>query len=411
MIKCAYFSAHFDLKLMKSLILKTAANGSALANLLIQSLFIAVFLLLVTGCAGQAPQLEQQQGISVQTVSSEQSLINKFSHENGDVGVVVLVEKQGVRNEYATGMADSSTSRQANTSDLFEIGSASKMFTAVAIQQLIEAGKFSLDTPIKRFFNSPEYRKLGNFKGKNYWDKITVEMLLNHTSGMIDYLNVYGDDAKALEIFGVRGKDYSVDEIIALATQFGDANFIPGEKFSYSNTGYILLGEIISKVSRVDWHDYIQKNIFDIAGMNDTWFGTRISVTDRKRVMRSSYLGEPTYMPPSLAGSAGEVVSNLDDLGKFMRAWSAGKLYRDATTMQQQLSQSYQQMYPGVDLIKYGYGVMLIDGYYGHGGQTFGFQSYMSINPDKDELYVIAINDAGVSSMDLFVVLAGLSME
>lgn len=386
-------------------------NGLFTSNPIMRSISISIFLLLVTGGATQVPPTDKQQGVAVLAVTSEQSLVDQFSRENGDAGVIVLLEKQGVRHEYAAGMADSSSSRQANISDLFEIGSASKMFTAVAIQQMIEAGKFSLDTPIKHFFNSTEYRKLGNFKGKNYWDNITVEMLLNHTSGMIDYLNVYEDDAKALEIFGVRGKQYSVDEIIALATRFGDANFIPGEKFSYTNTGYILLGEIISKVSALDWHDYIQKNVFDIAGMSDTSFGTRISAADRKRLMRSSYLGKPTYMPPTLAGSAGEVISNLNDLEKFMRAWAAGKLYSEPATLQQQLHNSYQQMYPGMDLVNYGYGVMLIDGFYGHGGQTFGFQSYMAINPGKDTLYIICINDAGVSSMDLFVKLAGLSME
>jgi len=175
---------------MKTPILKSTQNGFLLANLFTRSLIITVFLLLAAGCAGQVQNPAPQQEVLNPDVASVQSQIDEFSREHGNIGVVVLLGKQGVNQEYASGMADASIQRSAKTNDLFQIGSASKMFTAVAIQQLIENGKLSLETPVSRFFNSPEYRKLGNFKGENYWDKITVEMLLNHTSGMIDYLNI-----------------------------------------------------------------------------------------------------------------------------------------------------------------------------------------------------------------------------
>jgi len=154
---------------------------------------------------------------------------------------------------FAAGWANRETKSPIQSNALFEIGSMTKMFTAVAIQQLIEQGKLTLNTPINTFYPSGNITGLANFKGKNHWDKITLGMLLKHTSGIIDYLNVYHDDAKALKILGGQGKTYTFDQLIQLALNHGDANFKPDEKFQYCNTGYILLGDIITKVSGMDW--------------------------------------------------------------------------------------------------------------------------------------------------------------
>lgn len=312
--------------------------------------------------------------------------------------------------KYATGLADKKNKIPAKTDDLFEIGSASKMFTAVAILKLIEDGKLSLETPISEFYKKGDILKLGLKDGKNHFNEVTVGMLLNHTSGFIDYLNVYEDDEKAMEILAVKGKIYSFDELIDLAVQHGDANFIPGEKFKYCNTGYIILGDIISKVSKEDWRDYIQKNIFDKANMKNTFFGSRISKENEKKKMHGHFNYKPTFMPPSLAGSAGEVVSNLDDLAKFLKAWQGGKLLTPKTT-ELQRTEGFHQMYDGFDALSYGYGIMNLNNFYGHGGQTFGFQTYVTYNPKSNKIYIVATNDASVGAMVLFMTLEGLMPE
>ena len=332
-----------------------------------------------------------------------------FSKQYADVGTIILVEKQVELINYATGFSNKEKGKKAKTKNLFEIGSASKMFTAIAVLQLVEKGKLSLNTPINKFFPDGKIKNLANFKGKNYWDKVTVEMLLNHTSGFIDYLNVYGDDEKALKIFSVKGKVYASEELIDLAIAHGDANFIPGEKFKYCNTGYIILGDIISKLSGMNWRDYIQKNIFDKVGMKNTYFGSRLSKRVKRRMMRGYFKTKPSFMPPTLAGSAGEIVSCTKDLEKFLLAWHGGKLYLRPETLQMQQTKGFHQMYEQSKALTYGYGVMQIAGYYGHGGQTFGFQSFVTYNPKKKIAYVIGVNDATVSPMNLFFLLENIS--
>jgi D-alanyl-D-alanine carboxypeptidase len=253
-----------------------------------------------------------------------------------------------------------------------------------------------------KLFPDGKYKALANYKGANHWDKITVEMLLNHTSGMIDYLNVYGDDATAMKKLAVKGKTYTPDDLVQLAISHGDANFEPGARFKYCNTGYILLGEIITKKSGMNWRDYIEQNIVKPAGMTDTWFGSRLSPEALKRRMVPHCDRKVSFMPPTLAGAAGEIVSNLADLRKFLHAWQSGKLYQKPETLEMQRTKGFHKMGDPEGLLEYGYGVMKIKGFYGHGGQTFGFQSYVAMNPEAKRLCIVGVNDASVPAMVLF---------
>jgi D-alanyl-D-alanine carboxypeptidase len=268
-----------------------------------------------------------------------------------------------------------------------------------------------LKTKLNTFYKAGEITKLANYKGKNYWNDITVEMLLGHTSGFIDYLNVYNDDAKALKILGGKEKHFSFDQLIHQAVAFGDANFKPGERHDYCNTGFIILGDIISKVSGLDWHDYIQKHILNKVGMPHTYFGSRIPQELREKMPKGYMAYKEVFMPPSLADSAGEIISTLDDLAALMKVWAEGKLYAKSETLKLQLNQGFHQHYKNIRTIFYGYAIMKIEGFYGHGGQTFGFQSYMAINPKNSDLYIIGVNDSTVGAMNFFTALEGIKIE
>ncbi len=339
------------------------------------------------------------------------SILNNFSEKYNKAAVLAYSNKNSNEIAYATGFSNRLDSTQVVTTNLFEIGSASKMFTAIAILQLIEQNKLSLKTPISEFYPTGNIRNLANFDGENYFDKVTVEMLLNHTSGLIDYLNVYGDDNIALKIFSVKGKTYSFDEIIKLSVDHGDANFIPGEKFKYCNTGYIILGDIINKITKTNWRDYIQVNIFDKAKMKNTYFGSRIPEVAKRKVIKGYYNFNPSDMPPTLAGSAGEVISTLNDLKKFLSYWQNGKLFYKPETLQLQRNSGFNKMYEHIKSLEYGYGVMRINGFYGHGGQTFGFQSYVTFNPETKNLFIVGVNDASASAMLLFFQIEGIFLQ
>ena len=338
-------------------------------------------------------------------------VVSSYSKETNNTAILLLIHKDGKSYKAAAGLADRKNKHSIKVDDLFEIGSATKVFTGISIFQLIESGKLSLDTKLKTFYPQGKITQLANYKGKNYWNDVTVGMLLQHTSGFIDYFNVYGDDKKALKILGGQDKHFTFSQLINISTSFGDANFEPGEQFKYCNTGYIILGDIISKVSGMDWHDYMQKNILDKAGMKHTYFGSRISQKLRD-TMPKGYMGfKEVFMAPSLAGSAGEIISTLDDLALLMQTWVKGKLYNDSKTLTLQMKQGFHQEDKKIKNFLYGYAIMKQEGFYGHGGQTLGFQSYMTVNPKTGTVYIVGTNDSTVGSMDLFMQLAGIEFK
>ncbi len=373
----------------------------------IKTLLLFTFAILAISCKSvgnkkETKRTEAVKEVATQTVSPLQKIVDEFSKKNGNTAVVVSIQKEGKNNLYTSGYANQQTKTKVQANDLFEIGSVSKLFTAIAIMQLIEDGKLTVNTKLNTLYPSGEITKLANYKGKNYWDKITVKMLLNHTTGFIDYLNVYGSDEKALEIFNNAEKEYTFKDIVKLATDFGDANFIAGEKFAYSNTNYYILGDIISKVSGTDWRTYIENNIFKKAGLERTYFGSKLTKDQKAKLLTGYYGDNISKMPFTLAGSAGEIVSNQADLQKFLSYWSAGKLYKKPTTFKEQISLGKQDMYEGEGMPKYALGVMEFGGTVGHTGQTFGFQAYIASNLTTKTNYVLLMNNAGASSFELF---------
>jgi D-alanyl-D-alanine carboxypeptidase len=333
-----------------------------------------------------------------------------FSRANNDVGTELLVSLNGRRYIEASGWADREKKLPMRPDMPFEIGSATKVFTGVAIFQLIEEGKLSLDTPLVKFYPKGKITAIADYKGKGYWDKVTVGMLLHHTSGIVDYLNVY-DDATAMKVFGKPGVTYDLDSIVDLVVEHGDMNFVPGARHEYCNTGFYILGDLIEKITGMDWRDYVQKNILDKAGMKRTWFGTRLPESVKKEMPVGYAKGKPVRMPYSLAGSAGEIVSTLEDLEKFMRAWGEGKLYTKRSTLETQLKEGFFQHYKEIRNIYYGYAIMKIEGWYGHGGQTFGFQSFIAYKPENGAVVIAATNDSGVWAMTLFTRVAGIEYD
>jgi len=155
-------------------------------------------------------------------------VVSSYSKETNNTAILLLIiNKDGKSYKAAAGFADRESGRQVKSSDLFEIGSATKVFTGISIFQLIESGKLSLDTKLKTFYPQGKITQLANYKGKNYWNDVTVGMLLQHTSGFIDYFNVYGDDKKALKILGGQDKHFTFSQLINISASFGDANFKP----------------------------------------------------------------------------------------------------------------------------------------------------------------------------------------
>ena len=232
---------------------------------------------------------------------------------------VVLVAKDGVTiASKAARIANKATNAPIDLNTKFNLGSMNKMFTAVAVAQLAQAGKLS--------FTDTVGKHLPDYPNKEVAEKVTIHHLLTHTSGMGMY-------------FGEKFKEQR-EKLLTVAAHLplfaGDAlAFTPGEKFQYSNAGYMLLGAIIEKVSGQDYHGYVQEHIYKPAGMNDTGFYDPAKQTPNLAVgyTKMSPDGRPqeeirenTTIREVRGGPAGGGFSTAPDLVKFQQALFSYKL-------------------------------------------------------------------------------------
>jgi CubicO group peptidase (beta-lactamase class C family) len=195
-----------------------------------------------------------------------------------------------------------------------------KMFTAVAIMQLVEKGKIDLNAPIGRY--------LTNYPNQDIATKVTVAHLLSHTGGTGDIFGPEFDSHKA----SLRStKDY-VDLYGKRAPEFA-----PGERESYSNYGFILLGRIVEQVSGVPYDDYIQRNIFKPAGMASTGNRPETEALPHRAVSYSgsgSQLKNAADTLPANGTPAGGGYATVGDFNRFVVGLTSHKLLRRETLQQ-----------------------------------------------------------------------------
>ncbi len=307
-------------------------------------------------------------------------------------------------NVYYSGYDGRTNKKITNFHVGIDIGSCSKMFTATAVMQLIEQGKFSLDSklidvlPDKRihenlFFNDSIY----------FLREVKIANLLNHTSGFPDYF--LKNEADELAVHGDSSLTFTPIQLLSLAKRLDTTQNKPGEKFSYSNVNYILLGLIIEKYSGMTYYEYVQKNILDVLSLKNTYF---ISQRSAKNRTPGHYDKKPSQMPGTMAWSAGEIVSDLDDMQVFIRAWEKGKLFRNQATISTIKSAYFNDMGAG---IKYGLGTInLLNLSFGHGGQTFGFSSYLGILSNGFS-FVFGADDARDSAWEPAIGISSLLIQ
>ena len=278
-------------------------------------------------------------------------------------------------------------------SQLVEIGSCSKMFTATGILQLVEQKKIGLEDKLADLLDQPELLEgLMVTDSADYLGEVRLKNLLNHTSGLPEYF--LDDDELEVGIHGDSTLRFTPEQLVRMAKRLHEPQFRPGEKFKYTNTNYILLGMILEQHTGTSYQDYIRQNILSKADLDHTLFPSVENTTGRAA---GHWHGAPSEIPATLAGAAGELVSTLDDMDGFIRAWGRGEFYTSPEMMQQLRTEYFKPMGGG---LSYGLGVIDLFGTLGHGGQTFGFQSYMGSLPNGYS-FVFAIDDASIPAWGL----------
>lgn len=308
-------------------------------------------------------------GLSFGTVFSQSfnnpkldSLMDILAEKNQAMGSLTISKNGAVVYSRAIGYSYISGNEKlpATNQTKYRIGSITKMFTATMIFQLIEDGKLSLTTTVDKYFP-----QLPNA------NKITISNLLNHRSG----LHNFTDDAE-YETWETQPK--TRDEMLAIISK-GGVDFQPDDKFSYSNSGYVVLGYIIEKASKQSYSKYLSNKIISKIGLSHTYVGTK---TDTKKDESFSYDFSDSWEQSaetdmSIPGGAGALVSTPSDLTKFIESLFSLKLVSNS---------SLEQMKALTE--GYGMGMLQIPFYekqaYGHNGGIDHFASTLAYFPEDN---------------------------
>ncbi|EEL67710.1 serine hydrolase domain-containing protein [Bacillus mycoides] len=315
----------------------------------------------------------------------------------GFPGVLAKTSEGGKTWSYAAGVANLSSKKPMKTDFRFRIGSVTKAFTATVVLQLAEENSLNLDDSIEKWLP-------GVIQGNGYDDKqITIRQLLNHTSGIAEYTR-----SKGFNLMDTK-KSYRAEELVKMGISM-PPDFAPGKSWSYSNTGYVLLGILIETVTGNSYAEEIENRIIEPLELSNTFLPGNSSVIPGTKHARgyiqldgASEPKDVTYYNPSMGSSAGDMISTADDLNKFFSYLLGGKLLKE-----KQLKQMLTTVPTGeAALGRYGLGIYetkLPNGVsiWGHGGSIPGFVTFAGGTLGGKHTLAVNLNSLNADSPDPF---------
>ncbi|MFH1593269.1 MAG: serine hydrolase [Candidatus Omnitrophota bacterium] len=281
----------------------------------------------------------------------------------------------------AIGKSDLVTGEGLGVDDKFRIGSNTKTFVVTVLLQLVDEGKISLDDTLDKFdlgFNIP------------YESEITTRQLCNMTSGLPEF----GEDKELCEIFYDTNplKKWTPQETVTAALRH-PVHFSPGKGWFYSNTGYILLGMIIEKVTGNKVEDEIRERILKPLNLTNTSFPVDFAgmpspyahgyeLDDKKNWQ------DVTVYSPSLLWTAGAMISDVNDMKTWLKAYVSGTTNKKAT---QKERLTWVETGRGKNL-SFGLGIGNTNGWLGYTGGTRGYNTAAYYLPSEDATIIVFVN-------------------
>ena len=289
-----------------------------------------------------------------------------------------------VLHRVAYGMASLELGVALKPEHVFRIGSVTKQFTSAAIMMLVDEGKLAVTDPITKFL--PDYPTQGKV--------ITVEHLLTHTSGIQSYTDMPAWRARWRE-------DLTVPELIDIFKN-EPMQFAPGARWRYNNSGYILLGAIIEKVSGKAYADFMRERIFAPLGMTHTRYDVTEDVIPQRAAgyaKTGDRIVNAQFLSMTQPYAAGALVSTVDDLATWDAALTAGRVIKAAS-----LARSFTSfaLVSGSETgYGYGWGISRYDGraVQAHGGGIPGFRAHVVRIP-SDGVYVAVLSNLAAAEPD-----------
>ncbi len=319
---------------------------------------------------------------------SVDDIFSEWNHKNVPGGSIGIIKDGELIYAKGYGMANLEYDIPNSASSVFRIASTSKQFTAACIVLLAEKGKLSLDDNLKSIF--PDFPAYAN--------EITIRNMLNHTSGIRDYLQL-------AYLKGLRDDDHYVDEdLMGWLINQTDLNFPPGEEYLYSNSGYWLLGQIVEKISGVNMAAFARKEIFEPLGMMQTHFHN-----DHTQIVKERASG---YVP----GNDGEYKISMTTLnmigdGGIFTSVNDIKKWDDAFYDRSVLSDEFWEMMTTQGVLNdgeiIGYASGLDIGEYNglktisHGGAFVGYRAEFMRFPEQKVSIAIFANRGDVNPTNL----------
>jgi CubicO group peptidase (beta-lactamase class C family) len=361
--------------------------------------------------------------------SAEQTMDSKIDElfsplvDANSPGAAVLVKKDGkILFEKGYGVRDLRSHAKIDGQTNFRLASFTKQFTAMAVMLLVHDGKLRYDTPLPDIF--PEFSAYGK--------SITVRHLLNHTSGLPDYEELMEEVEKA------KGPVWSVQnqiqdtEVLSLLENQAAGKFVPGTSWAYSNSGYVVLGLIVAKVSGMPYGEFLQKRIFTPAGMHHSVvFQKGINEVAERAMGHSKEDGKFVETDQSATSATlgdGGVYSNLEDLAKWDEALQKHTLLSEKemapALVPAKLADGSEPHWPaepdGDNLapgkpVSYGFGWFL-DPYNGHArnyhdGGTRGFRTTIQRFVDDHWTIIVLSNRTDLNPDELSLKIADLNLN
>ena len=352
----------------------------------------AAVLMVATGCAGResgsapAPSPRAEASFDPALAGRLDATIADAMSSATVPGALVGIWTPGGDYVKALGVADTATGIPMKTDFYSRIGSVTKTFTATAVLQLVDDGKIRLDDPIARYLD-----------GVPNGEAITVRQLLTMRSGLADYTKVDGFDTA---VAANPQREFTPRELLGWSFS-QPAQFLPGGKFQYSNTNYIVLGLLVEKIGGKQFGAYLTERILAPLGMVHTSFPTGAQFpdphakgyTDPVDDDRSAV--DATDWSASFTWAAGAMISTLDDMHTWAPALATGALL-SPDLQQQRLRIIPDPGDPGDpgDPADFGYGmgVFTVAGWIGHNGSVPGYQTAAVYLPQREITLVVTIN-------------------
>lgn len=366
------------------------------------SLLLMLFVLLLSGCGGGSRGSTEPRILPPPQANLTDTLDDYLdTYQNDDQpGLSILVRKNGkmVYME-SKGLANNNTGAAINNKTGFRIGSVTKPIVALAVMQLVEQGILNLQDTLSQHISSVSQA----------YGEITLFQLLTHQSGIPDYIN----DNDVPEITHNMTTEQFIE--LGVSTNESDLEFLPGTSSQYSNTGYVILAEVIQRVTGQKFTDYMQLEFYDRLNMQESYIisqdremgdrGEDVALSHAKTTDVYAIGRENQTFNALIYGSSGQV-SSIEDMNKFLEALASGDIVSTETLASMIVPQSAL-----TDIGDYGLGWLTGSGEYWHNGKYTsesdywhsggygGYRSLLSISPQHG-IEVVVLTNGGDTTQE-----------